>query len=116
MDERHDPSACRRILREARENGLSRKLFDMAQDLQDGIYRAEALCGLCGHEEMDEEDRFEWAPIIVESMLDEERAWRLAESIGIIAKSAGNWPGGRARKALMQDIIGMTGELPAVEA
>ena len=116
MDERHDPSACRRILREARENGLSRKLFDMAQDLQDGIYRAEALCGLCGHEEMDEEDRFEWAPIIVESMLDEERAWRLAESIGIIAKSAGNWPGGRARKALMQDIIGMTGELPAGEA
>ena len=52
MDERHDPSACRRILREARESGLSRKLFDLAQDLQDGIYRAEALCGLCGHDEI----------------------------------------------------------------
>ena len=116
MDERHDPSACRRILREARESGLSRKLFDLAQDLQDGIYRAEALCGLCGHDEMDEEDRVEWVPIIVESMLEEERAWRLAESIGIIAKSAGNWPGGRARKALMQDIIGMTGGLAAGEA
>jgi len=116
MNERHDPSACRRILREARETGLSRKLFDLAQDLQDGIYRAEALCGLCSHEDMNEDDRAEWVPIIVESMLEEERAWRLAESIGIIAKSVGNWPGGRARKALMQDLVGLTGGLPTGEA
>ena len=116
MNERHDPSACRRILREAREEGLSRKLFDLAQDLHDGIYRAEALCGLCAYSEMDEDDRFEWVPIIVNSMIEEERAWRLAESIGIIAKSVGNWPGGRARKALMNDLIAMTGGLPTGDA
>ena len=116
MRERHDPSACRRILREAREEGLSRKLFDLAQDLQDGIYRAEALCGLCASDEMEEDDRVEWVPIIVDSMIEEERAWRLAESIGIIAKSAGNWPGGRGRKALMEDLIAMTGGLPTGEA
>ncbi|HJM41402.1 MAG TPA: DUF531 family protein [Candidatus Thalassarchaeaceae archaeon] len=116
MNERHDPSACRRILRDARENGLSRKLFDLAQDLQDGVYRAEALCGLCSSEDMDEDDRAEWVSIIVESMLEEERAWRLAENIGIIAKSAGNWPGGRARKSLMNNLVGMTGGLPAGEA
>lgn len=116
MSERHDPSACRRILREGRESGLSRELFDLAQDLQDGIYRAEALCGLCASGDMREDDRAEWVPIIVESMLEEERAWRLAESIAIIAKSVGNWPGGRARKALMNDLVGMTGGLPAGEA
>ena len=116
MNERHDPSACRRILREARENGLSRKLFDLAQDLEDGVYRAEALCGLCASDEMDEDDRAEWVPIIVESMLEEERAWRLAESIGIISKSAGNWPGARARKAMMSNLIAVTGGLPAGEA
>ncbi|MEE2746866.1 MAG: DUF531 family protein [Candidatus Thermoplasmatota archaeon] len=116
MNERHDPSSCRRILREAREDGLSRKLFDEAQDLQDGIYRAEALCGLCASSEMDEDDRFEWVPIIVNSMIEEERAWRLAESIGIIAKSLGNWPGGRSRKGLMDDLVAMTGGLPPGEA
>ena len=116
MDERHDPSACRRILREARENGLHRKLFDAAQELQDGIYRAEALCGLCGSTDMDEEDRSEWVPIIVDAMLEEERPWRLAESIGIIAKSMSKWPGGRARKGLMGDLIGMTGGLPNGDA
>ena len=116
MDERHDPSACRRILRDARENGLHRKLFDAAQELQDGVYRAEALCGLCGSTDMDEDDRSEWAPIIVDAMLEEERPWRLAESIGIIAKSMSKWPGGRARKALMSDLIGMTGGLPQGEA
>ena len=109
MSERHDPSACRRILRDARENGLSRKLFDLAQDLQDGVYRAEALCGLCSFDEMDEDDRSEWVPIIVESMLEEERAWRLAENIGIIAKSTGNWPGGRSRKKMMDYLISLTG-------
>jgi hypothetical protein len=116
MNERHDPSACRRILREAREQGLSRELFDLAQDLQDGVYRAEALCGLCASEEMDEDDRVEWVPIIVESMLEEERAWRLAESIGIIAKSVGNWPGARSRKALIEHLIALTGGLPVGEA
>ena len=116
MSERHDPSACRRILREAREQGLSRKLFDLAQDLQDGVYRAEAVCGLCASDEMDEDDRAEWVPIIVESMLEEERAWRLAESIGIIAKSSGNWPGGRARKALVEHLIALTGGLPTGDA
>ena len=116
MSERHDPSACRRILREAREQGLSRKLFDLAQDLQDGVYRAEALCGLCASDEMDEDDRVEWVPIIVESMLEEERSWRLAESIGIIAKSVGKWPGARARKALIEHLIALTGGLPAGEA
>jgi len=116
MNERHDPSACRRILREARDQGLSRKLFDLAQDLQDGVYRAEALCGLCASDEMDEDDRVEWVEIIVESMLEEERAWRLAESIGIIAKSSGNWPGGRARKALMEHLIALTGGLPTGDA
>ena len=116
MNERHDPSACRKILREARENGLHRKLFDEAQDLQDGIYRAEALCGLCASTDMNEDDRSEWVPIIVDAMLEEERAWRLAESSSIIAKSMTNWPGGRARKALMDDLIGMTGGLPHGEA
>jgi len=116
MNERHDPSACRRIVRDAKKNGLSRELFDLAQDLQDGIYRAEALCGLCASEDMAEEDRVEWVPIIVESMLEEERAWRLAESIGIIAKSTANWPGGRARKTMIENLIGMTGGLPAGEA
>ena len=116
MNERHDPSTCRRILREAREQGLSRELFDLAQDLQDGVYRAEALCGLCASDEMDEDDRVEWVPIIVESMLEEERAWRLAESIGIIAKSASNWPGARARKALIEHLIALTGGLPAGDA
>jgi hypothetical protein len=61
MNERHDPSACRRILRDARKNGLSRELFDLAQDLQDGVYRAESLCGLCGSEDMDDDGRAEWA-------------------------------------------------------
>ena len=116
MSEQHDPSTCRRILREAREEGLSRKLFDMAQDLQDGVYRAEALCGLCGSEEMDEDDRAEWVPIIVESMLEEERAWRLAENVGIIAKSTGNWPGGRSRKRMMDYLISVTGGLSQGEA
>ena len=116
MNDRHDPSTCRRILREAREQGLSRELFDLAQDLQDGVYRAEALCGLCASDEMDEDDRVEWVPIIVESMLEEERAWRLAESIGIIAKSASNWPGARARKALIEHLIALTGGLPAGDA
>ena len=116
MNERHDPSTCRRILREAREQGLSRELFDLAQDLQDGVYRAEALCGLCASDEMDEDDRVEWVPIIVESMLEEERSWRLAESIGIIAKSAGNWPGARSRKALIEHLIVLTGGLPAGDA
>jgi len=116
MSERHDPSACRRILRDARENGLSRKLFDLAQDLQDGVYRAEALCGLCSFDEMDEDDRSEWVPIIVESMLEEERAWRLAENIGIIAKSTGNWPGGRSRKKMMDYLISLTGGLPQGDA
>ena len=116
MSEQHDPSAWRRILREARENGLSRKLFDMAQNLQDGVYRAEALCGLCGSDEMAEDDRAEWVSIIVESMLEEERAWRLAENVGIIAKSAGNWPGGRSRKRLMDFLISVTGGLPQGEA
>ena len=116
MNERHDPSTCRRILREAREQGLSRELFDLAQDLQDGVYRAEALCGLCASDEMNEDDRVEWVPIIVESMLEEERAWRLAESIGIIAKSASNWPGARARKALIEHLIALTGGLPAGDA
>ncbi len=116
MNERHNPSACRRILREVREQGLSSKLFDLAQDLQDGVYRAEALCGLCASDEMDEDDRVEWVPIIIESMLEEERAWRLAESIGIIAKSAGNWPGARSRKALIEHLIVLTGGLPAGEA
>ena len=116
MNERHDPSTCRRILREAREQGLSRELFDLAQDIQDGVYRAEALCGLCASDEMDEDDRVEWVPIIVESMLEEERAWRLAESIGIIAKSASNWPGARARKALIEHLIALTGGLPAGDA
>ena len=116
MSEQHDPSACRRILREARDEGLSRKLFDLAQDLQDGVYRAEALCGLCASDEMEEEDRAEWVPIIVESMLEEERAWRLAENIGIIAKSVGNWPGARSRKALIEHLISITGGLPAGDA
>ena len=116
MNERHDPSTCRRILREAREQGLSRELFDLAQDLQDGVYRAEALCGLCASDEMDEDDRVEWVPIIVESMLEEERSWRLAESIGIIAKSAGNWPGARSRKALIEHLIVLTGGLPVGDA
>jgi hypothetical protein len=49
-------------------------------------------------------------------MLEEERAWRLAENIGIIAKSVANWPGGRARKAIMDDLVGMTGGLPEGEA
>ena len=35
MNERHDPSACRRILRSAKENGLSRDLLDAAQELRD---------------------------------------------------------------------------------
>jgi hypothetical protein len=116
MNERHEPSACRRILREVRAQGLSRELFDLAQDLRDGVYRAEALCGLCASEEMDEDDRVEWVPIIVESMLEEERAWRLAESIGIIAKSSGNWPGARSRKALIGHLITLTGGLPVGEA
>lgn len=116
MSEQHDPSACRRILRDARENGLSRELFDRAQDLQDGVYRAEALCGLCSSDEMDEDDRAEWVPIIVESMLEEERAWRLAENVGIIAKSTGNWPGGRSRKRMMDYLISVTGGLSQGEA
>ena len=112
MTERHDPSACRRILRSARENGLSRELLDSAQKLQDGVYRAEALCGLCISDEMDDDDRAEWVQIIVDSMFEEERAWRLAESIGIIAKSASKWPKGKARKALIEDLISLTGGLP----
>ena len=116
MNEGHNPSACRRILREAREKGLSSKLFDLAQDLTDGVYRAEALCGLCSSDEMKEEERFDWVPIIVESMLEEERAWRLAESIGIIAKSTNNWPKTRSRKVLIEHLIVLTGGLPAGEA
>jgi hypothetical protein len=116
MGERHDPSACRRILREARDQGLSRQLFDLAQDLQDGVYRAEALCGLCASDEMEEDDRVEWVPVIVESMLEEDRAWRLAESIGIIAKSTSNWPGARSRKALIEHLIAITGGLPTGDA
>ena len=116
MNERHDPSACRRILRDARKNGLSRELFDLAQDLQDGVYRAESLCGLCGSEDMDDDGRAEWVTMIVESMLEEERAWRLAESIGIIAKSAGNWPAGGARKELMGNLVAITGDLPVGDA
>lgn len=112
MDERHDPSSCRRILRSARENGLSRDLIDSAQELRDAVYRAEALCGLCGSSEMGEDDRAEWVPVIIDAMLEEERSWRRAESIGIIAKSASKWPGGRARKSMIGGLIGLTSELP----
>ena len=112
MNERHDPSACRRILRSAKENGLSRDLLDAAQELRDGVYRAEALCGLCRLSEMEDEDRREWVPIIVDSMLEEERSWRLAESIGIVAKSASKWPKGAARKTMIENLISLTGGLP----
>ena len=113
MTERHDPSACRRILRSAKENGLSRELLDAAQELRDGIYRAEALCGLCGSSEMIDEDRNDWIPIIVDSMLEEERSWRLAESIGIVAKSTSRWPKGSARSTIIEHLISLTGGLPA---
>ena len=108
MNERHDPSACRRILRSAKENGLSRDLLDAAQELRDGVYRAEAICGLCRLSEMEDEDRREWVPIIVDSMLEEERPWRLAESIGIVAKSASKWPKGAARKTMIENLISLT--------
>lgn len=116
MNEGHNPSTCRRILREAREQGLSSQLFDLAEDLTDGVYRAEALCGLCSSNEMTEDERLDWVPIIVESMLEEERAWRLAESIGIISKSINNWPDTHSRKKLVEHLILLTGGLPAGEA
>ncbi len=112
MNEQHDPSSCRRILRSAKENGLSRELLDAAQELRDGVYRAEALCGLCRSTEMNDEDRVDWIPIIVDSMLEEERSWRIAESIGIISKSASKWPKGNGRKSMIENLISLTGELP----
>ncbi len=112
MNERHDPSACRRILRSAKENGLSRQLLDAAQELQDGVYRAEALCGLCRSSEMEDADRVDWVPFIIDSMLEEERSWRLAESIGIIAKSTSKWPRGNARTSMIEGLISLTGGLP----
>ena len=113
MDDRHDPSACRRILRSAKENGLSRELLDAAQDLQDGVYRAEAISGLCRSKEMDDADRSDWVQVIVDSMIEEERNWRLAESIGIIAKSVSKWPKGAAQKSMIKNLISLTGELPS---
>ena len=63
MSDQHEPSTCRRILREFREEGLSIHLFNQAQKLREGVYRAEALSGLCGSSEMIEEDRFDWIDI-----------------------------------------------------
>ncbi|MEE2812556.1 MAG: DUF531 family protein [Candidatus Thermoplasmatota archaeon] len=112
MSDQHEPSTCRRILREFREEGLSIHLFNQAQKLREGVYRAEALSGLCGSSEMIEEDRFDWIDIILSAMLEEERAWRLSESIGIIAKSVDNWPNGRSKKTMMDGLISLVGGLP----
>ena len=61
---------------------------------------------------MNDEDRNDWIPIIVDSMLEEERSWRLAESIGIVAKSASKWPKGSARSTIIDHLISLTGGLP----
>ena len=105
MNSQHDPSACRRILREFREHGISMQLLEQAQDLNEGVYQAEALCGLCSSNEMMEDDRYDWIEIILSAMIEEERAWRLAESIGIIAKSVEKWPNGRSKKNMMDGLI-----------
>jgi len=99
-----------------KESGLSRSLLEQAIDLQNGNYRAEALTGLCTSRDMQEDERSEWVPIIIDSMLEEERGWRVAECIGTIVKSVSNWPKGRSSKSLMEGLISITGGLPAGEA
>lgn len=116
MDRRHDPSAARRILRDHRDHGLTRELLDAAQALSAGVYRAEALCGLCSAHEMEDADRRDWVPEIIGAMLEEERPWRLAECVGVVSKSASSWPKGAARRELMRDLVGVTGGLPAGDA
>ena len=45
-------------------------------------------------------------------MLEEERSWRLAESIGIVAKSA-EMAQGSAKSTIIEHLISLTGGLPA---
>jgi hypothetical protein len=116
MENRHDPSACRRILREAKETGLSRDLLDRAEALDVGTYRAEALCGLCATPEMEEDDRAEWVAEITAAMLEEERGWRLAECIGILVKSVAHWPKGRGRRDMVSNLVSLVGGLPEGDA
>ena len=116
MSERHDPSACRRILREMKEKGLHQSQLDQALDLRNGNYRAEALAGLCTSTEMVEGVRREWVPVIIDSMLEEERAWRVSECIESVAKSVSNWPNNRSKKAMVDGLISITGGLPEGEA
>ncbi len=116
MSERHDPSACRRILREMKEKGLHQSQLDQALDLRNGNYRAEALAGLCNSKDMAEGARREWVPVIIDSMLEEERAWRVSECIGTVAKSVSSWPNNRSKNTMIEGLISITGGLPEGEA
>jgi len=116
MEKRHDPSTCRRILRDSKRGGNLRDLFDAARQLEAGPYRAEALCGLAARSEVTDDQRQELGEEIIDAMLEEERGWRLAECIGVISKSVSNWPEGDAQQELEEDLIGLTGGLPEGEA
>ena len=116
MNKRHDPSSCRQILRDFRRTGLTHELLDRAIDLNAGVYRAEALCGLCASDDMSDDERAEWVPIIVEAIQDEERDWRIGECIVAISRLLGRWPDGNAGRKLAYNIINITEELEPSEA
>ena len=73
MTERHDRVPAGAYCGAQKRMDFREELLDAAQELRDGIYRAEALCGLCGSSEMIDEDENDWIPIIVDSMLEEEQ-------------------------------------------
>jgi len=81
-----------------------------------GPYRAEALCGIAGREDIDQETRFELVEDIALGLLEEDRGWRLAECIGIIAKSSAKWPNGQPKLSLLDSLISLTGGLPEGDA
>ena len=105
-----DPDNASRLLVTTRIRGLLKH----ASEVDVGVLSAEeALMLLVASAEMIDEDRNDWIPIIVDSMLEEERSWRLAESIGIVAKSTSRWPKGSARSTIIEHLISLTGGLPA---
>ena len=116
VNNRHDPSTCRQILRDFRRTGLTRELLDRAVALNTGVYRAEALCGLCASDEMSDEERSEWVPLIIEAIQDEERDWRIGECIVSICRLLSKWPDENANRKLIHNLISITEKLESSEA
>ena len=97
MNERHDPSDCRSILRDAKRGNPLAHLESRVNRLGQSVYVAQALAGIGKRKDVDLDRRYEWIDRIAEALEEEEREWRRAETIAIIAKDASKWPSEDAR-------------------